>query len=232
MTRVTVKGIRRRKINFIRRSELQILKRIILGGAIALSLTLWLLNWHGTHQPINIHSDSKLPPLVMKGGDPYIRALMRTISASESNVAKPYAVIYGGEYASDLSKHPDQCVRITAGPNRGRCSTAAGRYQFLSSTWEEKAARYHPKPSRFMFWQEFSFEPQYQDAVVYAWLSDQKFWDADISSLLQQGKLDEVLRMLSGTWTSLGYGIEDNSMTGYLPEIYQEVLQEELKKAK
>ena len=36
-------------------------------------------------------------PLVMEGGDPYLRALMRTISASESNVMRPYHVLYGGE---------------------------------------------------------------------------------------------------------------------------------------
>jgi muramidase (phage lysozyme) len=37
-----------------------------------------------------------------------------------------------------------------------------------------------------------------------------------------------VLRRLSGTWTSLGYGIESNTMTARLPRIYQEILQEEL----
>ena len=35
-------------------------------------------------------------PLVMEGGDPYIRALMRTISAAESNTSDPYHVLYGG----------------------------------------------------------------------------------------------------------------------------------------
>ncbi|NEP61294.1 MAG: glycoside hydrolase, partial [Symploca sp. SIO2G7] len=37
-----------------------------------------------------------------------------------------------------------------------------------------------------------------------------------------------VLRKLSGTWTSLGYGIEDNVMTKKLPKIYQRLLKEEL----
>jgi muramidase (phage lysozyme) len=35
-------------------------------------------------------------PLVMQGGDPYIRALMRTISMSESNYPNPYAIVHGG----------------------------------------------------------------------------------------------------------------------------------------
>ncbi|MFB2936583.1 hypothetical protein ACE1B6_15135 [Aerosakkonemataceae cyanobacterium BLCC-F154] len=173
-------------------------------------------------------ADVMIQPLMMTGGDPYIRALMRTISASESNVPNPYAVLYGGKQVHDLSHHPQLCVTIVTGPNRGRCSTAAGRYQILYKTWVEKAERYHPKPSPFLFWTGYSFEPEYQDAIVYAWLSDRQAWGVDIAKLLRQGKIEEVLRLLSGTWTSLGYGIEDNSMSQYLPEIYQRMLKEEL----
>ncbi|MBO1349991.1 MAG: glycoside hydrolase family protein [Hormoscilla sp. GUM202] len=167
-------------------------------------------------------------PLVMKGGDPYIRALMRTISASESNYPQPYGVLYGGEQAEDLSSHPDKCVTIVTGPNRVNCTTAAGRYQFLTTTWIEKARIYHPRPWRFLLWESYSFEPQYQDAVMHEWLSDYYAWGADIPQLLRQGEWDYVFRLLSGTWTSLGYGIESNSMTPYLPQIYQQVLAEEL----
>ena len=167
-------------------------------------------------------------PLVMKGGDPYIRALMRTITASEANVSKPYNVIYGGQFVDDLSTHPERCVTIVAGPNRGKCSTAAGRYQMLDFTWNEKAKRYHPKPSGFWRWKTYSFEAEYQDKVVHDWLSDRRAWNANIPQLLRDGEQKRVLRLLSGTWTSLGYGIETNSMSKYLPAIYQNMLQEEL----
>ncbi len=167
-------------------------------------------------------------PLVIQGGDPYIRALMRTISMSESNYPNPYAVIYGGEYAKDLSRHPDRCTKITVGPNIGKCSTAAGRYQFLSTTWTEKARVYHPDPSRFITWERYSFEPQYQDAVMYAWLTDPAAWGGDLRVLLQQGYVRDVLAKLSGTWTSLGYGIETNSMSARLPKVYEQFLEEEL----
>lgn len=169
-----------------------------------------------------------LPPLEMKGGDPYIRALMRTISASEANDPQPYSILYGGGQIDDLSRHPEQCITIVSGPNIGNCSTAAGRYQMINITWYEKAALYHPKPPGIMFWKPYSFEPEFQDAVVYAWLSDRQSWGVDISKLLKEGKLNRVRKLLSGTWTSLGYGIEDNSMTGRLPQIYQKMLQEEL----
>ncbi|WP_313898114.1 glycoside hydrolase family protein [Nodosilinea sp. LEGE 07298] len=168
-------------------------------------------------------------PLAMAGGDPYIRALMRTISAAESNTNQPYNVLYGGDMVQQLNRHPNICIEIVAGPNRGYCTTAAGRYQFLTDTWQEKALRYHPKASAwFSAWGDYSFDPESQDVVVYNWLKDTSAWDLDIPTALRDGRLDEVLRRLSGTWTSLGYGIESNSMTARLPRIYSNLLKEEL----
>ncbi|MEP0783004.1 MULTISPECIES: glycoside hydrolase family protein [unclassified Coleofasciculus] len=208
----------------------------MLSMTAVLCLLLYLKDWEQLRDRGFSYGNSSVAPLngngtaplAMQGGDPYIRALMRTISASEANVAQPYRVIYGGQYVQDLSQHPQMCIPIGVGPNTGKCSTAAGRYQMLNTTWLEKAQRYHPQPSEFMFWHSYSFEPQFQDAVVYAWLSDRKAWKVDISKLLRQGKLKKVLRLLSGTWTSLGYGIETNSMSGKLPEIYEQMLKEEL----
>ena len=165
----------------------------------------------------------------MKGGDPYIRALMRTISASEASGDRPYSLLYGGEQVHDLSHHPQKCVTIITGPNTGNCSTAAGRYQIINTTWDQVAPRYHPKPTKIMLWTNYSFEAEYQDVVVYRWLNDSKVWGVDIPKLLQQQKLNDVLRKLSPTWTSLGYGIENNSVSSSLPKIYQQVLKEELK---
>jgi muramidase (phage lysozyme) len=171
-------------------------------------------------------------PLAMSGGDPYIRALMRTISAAESNTNQPYHVLYGGDIVSNLHRHPNRCIEIVAGPNRGRCTTAAGRYQFLNGTWQEKARQYHPKASSwFGGWGDYSFDPESQDLVVYHWLRDATAWNLDISTALREDRLDEVLRRLSGTWTSLGYGIESNSMTVWLPRIYTNLLKEELEQS-
>jgi muramidase (phage lysozyme) len=195
----------------------------------------WLLylgiNYYQKRSPHPyFQSQYKIQPLVMKDGDPHIRALMRTITASEANVSKPYHVLYGGKYVPDLKKHPDRCITIVTGPNRGNCTTAAGRYQFLNTTWAKKAKQYHPHPSGLLWWQSYSFEPEYQDKVVYGWLNDPNAWGVNIVKLLQEGKIEQVLRLLSGTWTSLGYGIENNSMSSQLPKIYQQMLQEELNK--
>lgn len=168
-------------------------------------------------------------PLAMEGGDPYIRALMRTISASESNMDKPYHLLYGGKTLNELDRHPDSCIPIETGPNLGDCTTAAGRYQFLTTTWLTKAQSYHPYPPSWLgFWQSYDFSPEAQDIVVYRWLSDPDAWGTDISQQLQNGKITQVLELLSGTWTSLGYGIETNSMSNQLPQIYSDMLEEEL----
>ncbi len=172
---------------------------------------------------------SGLPvPLEMEGGDPYIRALMRTISASESHDQHPYGLLYGGSRVDDLSRHPDRCIPIRHGPNRGQCSTAAGRYQFITTTWLEKADLYHPAPRDYAFWSVYSFEPEFQDEVVYAWLTDPYAWEGDLAALLRQGKLEVVLEQLSDTWTSLGYGIETNRRTPMLPQVYETMLEEEM----
>ncbi len=216
----------------IRRRKNPKFRRFVLGlaGAIALPILFYNVVFRRT-EPLPLSLQAPLPPLVMEGGDPYLRALMRTISASESNVEQPYAVIYGGEYIKDLKRHPDLCVRIVAGPNLNNCSTAAGRYQFITTTWEEMAERYHPKQDGTWFWKSYSFEPKFQDKVVYAWLQDEQAWGVNISKLLEEGKLDQVLYLLSGTWTSLGYGIETNSMSAYLPTLYQKFLEEELQQS-
>lgn len=191
-------------------------------------LGLLLLLWLGQKpDPQPLTTDST-PPLVMSGGNPYVRALMRTISASEANSSNPYTILYGGEQIQDLSQHPERCITIVSGPNKGDCTTAAGRYQFIDTTWLEKARQYHPQPSGLWMWASYSFAPQFQDQVVYAWLSDERAWEADIPTLLEAGQLKQVFQLLSGTWTSLGYGIEDNSITPYLAKIYQQMLSEEL----
>ena len=206
---------------------------IIVGGVIKISTRDKEPQIRRVSQHIisAITNNYDIKPLEMKGGNPYVRALMRTISASEANSSRPYHIIYGGQHIDSLKQHPNQCITISNGPNRGRCSTAAGRYQFLNTTWEEKAAQYHPQPSRFLR-KNYSFEPEYQDQVLYSWLRDKRAWEMDITKLLEQGQIDTVLEMLSPTWTSLGYGIENNSITKRLPMIYQKMLEEELMKAR
>jgi muramidase (phage lysozyme) len=194
---------------------------------LAVTLMLLLLWWW---RPLLLLPGTQ--PLVMQGGDPYLRALMRTISASESNVLRPYHVVYGSDFVWSLDTHPNRCQSIDRGPNKGNCSTAAGRYQLLNSTWIALAIRYHrQRIPGVTDDSKLSFEPVFQDEVVYQWLADKRAWRVDLSAMLRQGKTQAVLRRLSGTWTSLGYGIESNNMSANLPSIYKRVLEDELERA-
>jgi muramidase (phage lysozyme) len=203
---------------------------IAIAIGVLFSICLLLILRQPSRRQNPTFDTTRNPPLVMTGGDPYIRALMRTIAASEANDRQPYSVIYGGTHAANLDRHPERCIRITSGPNLNNCSTAAGRYQMINTTWAKMAKKYHPQPDCFLFFFQCSyrFEPEYQDAVVHAWLSDEKFWNLNIPQTLKAGDLEQVRRRLSSTWTSLGYGIETNTMTPKLTGIYKQLLQEEL----
>ena len=208
-------------------------KIIVAAIGIITSISIGSLLLHQQpqhHGVIPTFEAVKIPPLMMEGGDPYIRALMRMISASESNDRRPYSVLYGGSHVEDLSSHPQKCIRIVNGPNMNNCSTAAGRYQMINTTWAMMAKKYHPNPDKVLWMNTggYSFHPEYQDAVVHAWLSDEKFWGINIAQLLKNGELNQVRKRLSSTWTSLGYGIETNTMTPELPRIYERLIREEL----
>lgn len=66
------------------------------------------------------------------------RAALRMITEGESRCAglSAYAVMYGCRPFTDMSSHPDQCFPINLPGYEGLCSTAAGRYQFITTTWE------------------------------------------------------------------------------------------------
>jgi len=129
---------------------------------------------------------------------PEARALLDAIAGSES--AGRYDVMYGGGRFDPALGHPHQAVPITTGPNAGKTSSAAGRYQFLGSTWDDVAGRHGLK----------DFSPQNQD--IGAWLLATEEYKRDTGRDLQAdlaaGRSNDVARSLSDIWTSLPGGIE------------------------
>jgi muramidase (phage lysozyme) len=131
---------------------------------------------------------------------PYQKALLDTIAGTES---PGYNVMYGGGRFSDYSHHPNQAIPIRSGPNAGRTSTAAGRYQFLGSTWNTMAQKLGLT----------DFSPASQDKAAWALASEtyKRQTGGDLASALQSGDprvIAGVGHALSGTWTSLPGGIE------------------------
>lgn len=142
------------------------------------------------------------------------RQLLDTIAGSES---PGYNVKYGGGTFNDFADHPRDAVPITTGPNAGRTSSAAGRYQFLGSTWDEvKKEAGLP-----------DFSPDSQDAG--AWYLANKTYQQrtgrDLTQDLQSAKgnpnaIKQIGGALSGVWTSLPGGQEPNRATASFASRY------------
>lgn len=129
---------------------------------------------------------------------PVARALLETIAGPESK--GDYNVIYGGSQFDDYSDHPRQPVMITSGPNKGQYSSAAGKYQFLGSTWDDIAERYDIP----------DFSPASQDQAAWALATEEYKRDTgrDLEADLAAGDLSRVAPSLRNQWTSLPGGIE------------------------
>ena|GEM_PF-6853948 len=154
-----------------------------------------------TGEPLgNIGPDASLAPQG-SGVEGIKKALLDTISGPESG--GKYDVMYGGKRFADFSDHPRQLFPIMSGPNKGKKSSAAGRYQFIRGTWDKQKADLGLK----------DFSPASQDAAAWDLASD-TFKDKtgqDLASVLQSGDpnaIAQVGKALSGVWTSLPGGIE------------------------
>jgi len=139
---------------------------------------------------------------------PEARALLDAIAGSES---PDYRTVYGGSKFDDYSKHPERDIRITSGPNTGLTSNAAGRYQFLSTTWNDVAKQRGLK----------DFTPDSQDKG--AWHLARRTYGGNIRQDLRKDPLSVAAR-LSGQWTSLPGGIERNAATDSFEKRYRESL--------
>lgn len=134
----------------------------------------------------------------MAGLSPVARALLETIAGPESK--GDYNVIYGGGQFDSYDDHPRQPVLITSGPNKGKYSSAAGKYQFLGSTWDDIAERYDIP----------DFTPDSQDQGAWALASEEYKRDTgrSLEADLAAGDLSRVAPSLRNQWTSLPGGIE------------------------
>lgn len=130
------------------------------------------------------------------------KALLDAIAGSES---RGYNSRYPSKtFDNGYKDHPRIRERILSGPNRGKTSNAAGRYQFLSTTWDQY------KPGK-------AFTPENQDIAAYRLaIAAYGYGERGLIKALQKDPL-KVANKLSGTWTSLPGGIEKNNATnGFL----------------
>lgn len=153
---------------------------------------------------LELSAKSKRTPVETQANLPAsAKALLDTISGSES---PDYNTRYGGKKFTDFSKFPSGAAEITEGPNKGKFSSASGRYQFIRGTWEAQAKKLGLK----------DFSPESQD--IAAWDLAQtayarKYPDRDlIHDIANPNMAGRIASALKSEWTSLPGGIESNSV--------------------
>ena len=154
----------------------------------------------------------KREPLAWRDAPPEARALLETISGPESG--GHYNIIYGGGRFDDYADHPRKAVRIQTGPNANRTSSAAGKYQFLGSTWDGIAKKYGLK----------DFSPENQDKAAWYLAAETYGGEDKLLGALRSGdpkKIAEVGRALKGQWTSLPGGIEQGTTADKFVSTFQ-----------
>lgn len=123
--------------------------------------------------------------------DPAYRDALNMIAASEGTYnqgADGYNVRFGGTLISDMSKHPDAVASYRDKNNKTIQSTAAGRYQFIKSTWDDYAEKLGLK----------DFSPMSQDLAAIAMMIDK-----GAAKDIENGNLTGIVNRLNSTWTSL-----------------------------
>ena len=73
--------------------------------------------------------------------NPNVRSFLDMISAAEGTTQHGYNTLFGGGKVESLADHPRQLFDFTETTGRPNKTTAAGRYQFLSNTWDEQAKK-------------------------------------------------------------------------------------------
>lgn len=73
--------------------------------------------------------------------NPNARKFLDLLSYTEGTQKHGYATAFGGGRIDDLSKHPRTSSGFTQTDGKRNTTTAAGRYQFLSGTWDEQAKK-------------------------------------------------------------------------------------------
>ncbi|MEB3360138.1 MAG: peptidoglycan DD-metalloendopeptidase family protein [Synechococcales bacterium] len=140
-----------------------------------------ILNWIKRAIPVPSLPWGDNNPTREATGDAKLQAFLDTIAHFEG---ADYTTIVGGSTFSDFSDHPRQRVAIAS---IGDVSTAAGRYQFTDTTWDEFAQKVGVS----------DFSPESQDKAAIALLEA-------IGALakLNRGDIDGAIRAAGKRWAS------------------------------
>lgn len=121
---------------------------------------------------------------------PRIRAFLDTIAVTEGTTgAQGYYRQYTNDHFSSFEDHPREMKCGIDRNNEKLCSDAAGRYQFLSTSWDLYAPMVNAK----------NFGPTYQDRVAIELIREKNALED-----IEQGRIEEAFRKLYMVWPSFG----------------------------
>ncbi|NES91905.1 MULTISPECIES: glycoside hydrolase family 104 protein [Okeania] len=121
---------------------------------------------------------------------PRIRAFLDTIAVTEGTTGpQGYYRQYTNDHFSGFEDHPREMKCGIDRNNEKLCSDAAGRYQFLSTSWDLYAPMVGAK----------NFGPTYQDRVAIELIREK-----DALEDIEQGRIEEAFRKLYMVWPSFG----------------------------
>lgn len=157
-----------------------------------------------------VRQNQKAPAPWDEASDHNIAAFLDMLAHAEGTIlygeANGYNVLVGGGIFTDYADHPRERVQL---PAYGIASTAAGRYQFLSRTWDDLAQRFDLP----------DFSPASQDAGAIQLIRQCQALDK-----VREGRIEEAIHACRRIWASLpgaGYGQPERS-TAELVQVYRE----------
>ncbi len=137
-----------------------------------------------------------------------VKAFLDTIAAAEGTAAADgYRTQYTGTKFASFSDHPRE-MRCGRRYGKKLCSDAAGRYQFLSTTWDRFAKKFGVK----------DFSPQNQDLMAIELIREKGALED-----IEAGRLEPAVRKLAYIWPSFRrFG---GSVESSMPKLEQMYLQ-------
>ncbi|MBP3945116.1 glycoside hydrolase family 104 protein [Psychrobacter sp. K31L] len=120
--------------------------------------------------------------------NPNVRKFLDLISYTEGTQGNGYRTAFGGGKLNSLNDHPRYLKSFTQTDGKSNKTSAAGRYQFVSKTWDGVARQYGLR----------DFSPQNQDLGAVALL----FQRGAIPALLK-GDYQTAIKKTGDEWASL-----------------------------
>ncbi len=135
-----------------------------------------------------------------------VKAFLDTIAAAEGTAsADGYRTQYTGTQFASFSDHPRE-MRCGRRYGKKLCSDAAGRYQFLSTTWDRFAKKFSLT----------DFSPENQDFVAVELIREKGALED-----IEAGRLESAVRKLAYIWPSFRrFGGSVDSSMPKLEEMY------------